>query len=174
MCTALCGHPVAGEVLSPRLRLPGALSAAPVAPLTGRRRRSTVIVLCGSPSAGADRGGTGEATDYSGRTQLSFRIDCPAEWEAEGDRIFAAHADWMKHTHHRDGDRALLQYLVAKTPAEDGVVVFHLTEIYQSPAGVNDHVEQAQDWDAHDEFVAWLDKCRVARTFDAAVRHSLW
>jgi quinol monooxygenase YgiN len=80
----------------------------------------------------------------------------------------------MKRIHHRDSDRALLQYIVAKTPAEDGVLFFHLTEIYQSPAGVDHHVEQAQDWDRHVAWVEWLDKCRVARTFDGVVRHTLW
>lgn len=119
--------------------------------------------------AGWRRSGRGGVrVDYTGRTQLSFRIESPAELESEGGRIFAAHAAFMTRTHHRDGNRALLHYIVAKTPAEDGVVVFQLTEIHQSPAGVDDHVEQADNWDTHDEFVAWLDKCRVARTFDGS------
>jgi len=71
--------------------------------------------------------------DHTGCTQLSIRIASPVELESEGDRIFAAHAEWIARTHHRSGDRALLQYLVAKRPARDGVVVFHLTEIYQPP-----------------------------------------
>ena len=34
---------------------------------------------------------------------------------AEGDRIYRSHIDWMKATHHRDGPKALDDY-VFKTP----------------------------------------------------------
>jgi hypothetical protein len=112
--------------------------------------------------------------DFQGCTQLSIRIASPVELEAEGDRIFAEHERWIRRTHHRSGDRALLQYLVAKRPARDGVVVFHLTEIYQSPAGVADHLEQAQQWDTVDAWNAWFDKCQVKITHDAVVQQSLW
>jgi hypothetical protein len=112
--------------------------------------------------------------DHTGCTQLSIRIASPVELESEGDRIFAAHAEWIARTHHRSGERALLQYLVAKRPARDGVVVFHLTEIYQSPAGVADHLEQAQRWDTVDAWNAWFDRCQVKITHDAVVQHALW
>lgn len=112
--------------------------------------------------------------DYVGRTQLSLRIAAPADLEAEGDRVFAAHAEWVKRTHHRNGERALLQYIVSKRPVRNGVVVFHLTEIYQSPAGVADHLEQAKQWDSVEAWGAWLDKCQVKITHDAVVQHSLW
>jgi hypothetical protein len=39
---------------------------------------------------------------------------CPADLEAEADRIFASHAQWMQRTHHRDGDKALLQDTLTK------------------------------------------------------------
>jgi hypothetical protein len=112
--------------------------------------------------------------DFRGCTQLSIRIASPVEYESEGDRIFAAHAEWVGRTHHRSGERALLQYVVAKRPARDGVVVFHLTEIYQSPAGVADHLEQARRWDTVDDWNAWFDKCQVKITHDAEVQQSLW
>jgi hypothetical protein len=112
--------------------------------------------------------------DYNGCTQLSIRIASPAEWESEGDRIFAEHAKWIKRTHHRSGDRALLQYVVAKRPVHDNVVVFHLTEIYRSPAGVADHLQQAQQWETLDAWNAWFDKCEVKITNDAVIQQSLW
>jgi hypothetical protein len=37
---------------------------------------------------------------------------------------------------------------------------------------VADHVAQVQQSDFLDGFVAWLDKCQVARTFDGEGRHS--
>jgi hypothetical protein len=45
--------------------------------------------------------------DYRGRTHLIYVIVAPPDQVAEGDRIFANHAPWMKATHHRDGDKAL-------------------------------------------------------------------
>src|SRR6476619_4237157 len=54
--------------------------------------------------------------DYRGRTHLIYVIVAPPDQVAEGDRIFANHAPWMKATHHRDGNKALLTYNVSKGP----------------------------------------------------------
>ena len=67
----------------------------------------------------------------------------------------------MSKTHHRDGDKALLQYTVSKLVNDDGTVTYLLCEVYQTPEGVADHIEQARG-DAHwDPFHGFLDKCEV-------------
>ena len=53
---------------------------------------------------------------YKGKTQLTYVIVAPPDQVDEGDRIFQSHAPWMGATHHRDGEKALLQYTVSKAP----------------------------------------------------------
>ena len=88
-----------------------------------------------------------------GKTQLTFFIVAPPDQVAEGDRIFKSHAPWMEKTHHRDGDKALLEYTVSKAPelnnpldpnsGTTGNTCFILNEYYESEAGVADHFEKA-------------------------------
>ncbi len=89
---------------------------------------------------------------YKGKTQLTFIIVAPPDQVAEGDRIFRNHAAWMQKTHHRTGEKALLQYTVSKAPepknpmdpsaGTTGNTCFILNEYYESEAGVADHLEQ--------------------------------
>ena len=81
--------------------------------------------------------GKGHVVDYTGRTQWSLMFVCPADLEPEADRVFASHAEWMQRTHHREGEKALLQYTVTKGPhpERDDAVVYAMTEVYRSPAG---------------------------------------
>jgi len=51
---------------------------------------------------------------YTGKVQLTVITKSPPELEAEGVRIFASHANWIEANHYSDGDKALLQYNVAK------------------------------------------------------------
>ncbi|HVS03419.1 MAG TPA: hypothetical protein VMT16_11670 [Thermoanaerobaculia bacterium] len=122
---------------------------------------------------------------YEGRTQLIFVITAPPDQVAEGDRIFLTHAPWMKATHHRDGDKALLTYNVSKAPelsdpmnpdsAPTGNTCFILNEIYESDAGVADHFEQAMSsWQDFPALGEWLAKCRVTAVPAARIVHSLW
>lgn len=111
---------------------------------------------------------------YTGKVQLSMIIDSPAELEAEGDRIFNMHAAWMEKTHYREGEKALLQYNVAKSPGDNGNVIFVLTEVYESVAGVDDHIEQAHADDHFEAFSKWRAQCKVTFVRDALIIHSLW
>jgi len=125
------------------------------------------------------------AMAHHGNVQLTFVIVAPPELEAEGDRIFKNHAVWMEKTHHRDGDKALLVYDVSKvaelsnpmdpTSAPTGNTVFILAEIYASPAGIEDHFEQANsNWEEFENFKKWMGACQVSITPCAPVVHSLW
>ena len=98
---------------------------------------------------------------YHDKIQLTFIIVAPADQAAEGDRLFRSHGSWMEATHHRSGEKALLSYNVSKAPelsdpmdinsAPTGNTCFVLSEIYESKAGVLDHVKQAdENWgDVH-------------------------
>jgi len=121
----------------------------------------------------------------SGKTQLIYVIVAPPEQVEEGDRIFRSHGPWMESTHHRDGDRALISYEVAKAPelsnpldpdsAPTGNTVFVLNEIYESPAGVGDHFEQAMSsWQDFPALVEWLGKCKVTGFPAGPISNSLW
>ncbi len=51
---------------------------------------------------------------HHGKIQLTYVIVAPPDQVKEGERIFASHAPWMKATHHREGNKALLSYNVSK------------------------------------------------------------
>jgi hypothetical protein len=98
---------------------------------------------------------------YDGKVQVTMVFIAPADLESEGDRIWDSHAEWMKKTHYREGDKALLQYTVAKGADEEGNVHFIVTEIYKSAAGHKDHKEQAgQTWVDFEDWKNWVDQCK--------------
>ena len=122
---------------------------------------------------------------YQGRTQLTYVIVAPPDQVKEGERIFGSHAPWMKATHHRDGNKALLTYNVSKAPelsnpfdmksAPTGNTVFVLSEIYETDAGVADHFDQAASgWQDFPALVKWLEKCKVSGVPAAPIINSLW
>ena len=122
---------------------------------------------------------------YQGRTQLTYVIVAPPDQVKEGERIFGSHAPWMKATHHRDGNKALLTYNVSKAPelsnpfdmksAPTGNTVFVLSEIYETDAGVADHFDRAaSSWPDFPGLVNWLGKCKVTGVPAAKIFNSLW
>ncbi len=111
--------------------------------------------------------------NYNGNVQLTIVFDCPPEYEAEGDRIWSLHAAWMEDTHHREGEKALLQYLVSKNETDDGNVLFVLTEVYATEKGRKDHSEQAHDWEYIEDWRNWVDKCNSTWA-DTNIINSLW
>ena len=110
---------------------------------------------------------------------------CPAEQAPEGDRLYGSHIDWMKATHHREGPKALLSYDVSKTPElsdpfvldskPTGNVIFVLTEVYETDAGVVNHFDLSKaTWK---DFQAWNDfaaKCKTTKVGAAKIFNSLW
>ncbi len=122
---------------------------------------------------------------HKGKIQLTFVIVAPPDQVKEGERIFRSHAPWMKATHHRDGDKALLSYNVSKTPelsnpndsnsAPTGNTCFILDEIYETEAGVADHFQQAEaSWQDFSAFGEWLEKCTITGVSAAPIINSLW
>ncbi len=122
---------------------------------------------------------------HKGKTQLMLLIIAPPDQAEEGDRLFRSHAPWMEATHHRDGDKALLSYNLSRTPelsnpmdpssAPTGNTCFILSEIYETEAGVADHLQQAESsWQEFPEIVKWMEKCTVMGASAAPIINSLW
>jgi hypothetical protein len=111
---------------------------------------------------------------YTGKAQFSLIIIAPAELEAEGDRMFSLHAAWMEETHYREGEKALLQYTVAKRSDDDGNIIFVLTEVYETMAGVEDHYEQFSHCEWRDDWQKFTGQCQVTYGGGASIIHSLW
>ena len=121
---------------------------------------------------------------YQGKIQLTLIFIAPPDQVSEGDRIFRSHGPWMKETHHRSGDKALLSYTVSKAPelsnpmdpssAPTGNTCFILTEIYESQAGVTDHLQQSMNWKDFPAVGNWIGKCKMTGVAAALIINSLW
>jgi hypothetical protein len=91
---------------------------------------------------------------------------------AEGDRLFASHAEFMQG-HPRDGDLALLDYSISKGPElsnpmdpssePTGNTIFVVDERYASPDGIATHwQETAANWaEMSSEAPAWFEKASI-------------
>jgi len=122
---------------------------------------------------------------YHDKLQITLIIIAPPDQVAEGDRCFKSHGSWMESTHYRTGEKALLSYNVSKmkelsNPADlnsapTGNTCFVLTEIYESKAGVLDHIKQAhENWEDFPAFDKWLDNCKITFVSAASIFNSLW
>ena len=115
--------------------------------------------------------------DVTGKAQFFLALKCAAEHEAEGDRLFARHAQWMEQTHPREGDKALLQYTVSKRLDGEGNVLFLLAEVYETSAGVENHSRLAHGDEAASDLASLMALVEKSETigFGASdVVHSLW
>jgi hypothetical protein len=103
---------------------------------------------------------------------------------AEGDRIFASHGEWMKG-HPREGDEALIRYSISKGPElanpmdpnsePTGNTIFVLDEVYESPAGVVRHWQDAIDnWEDVGAIMEWTAKATVSTLHSGTHVQALW
>ena len=122
---------------------------------------------------------------YQGKIQLTAIIVAPPDQVNDGVRIFRSHAPWMEATHHRTGAKALLTYNVSKAPelsnpmdlksAPTGNTCFILSEIYETEAGVADHIQQSTaSWKDFPALGKWMEKCKVTVVAAAPIINSLW
>ena len=122
---------------------------------------------------------------HKGKIQLIYIIIAPADQEVEGDRVFRSHGPWMEATHHRDGEKALLSYNLSKLPelsnpmdpasTPTGNICYILSEIYETEAGVADHMHRAESsWQDFPDLVKWMEKCTVTGVPTAQIINSLW
>jgi hypothetical protein len=93
---------------------------------------------------------------FMGNSHLVIMWTVDPTDEAEWDRIFASHSEWMTG-HPREGETALLSYTITKGPERanpmdpnsevTGKTIYVLDEYYQSPSGLARHWEDAmQNW----------------------------
>ena len=101
---------------------------------------------------------------YHDKIQLTLIIIAPPPIRRRrATASFKSHGSWMESTHYRNREKALLSYNVSKmkelsNPADlnsapTGNTCFVLTEIYESKAGVLDHIKQAhENWGDYPAF----------------------
>ncbi len=119
-----------------------------------------------------------------GKSHLVIMFTVEADDVAEGDRLFASHEEWMKG-HPREGDAALLSYSISKGPElsnpmdpgsdPTGKTIFVLDEVYQSPAGVPRHWEDAvANWADFNAIVEWSGKAEISTLHSGTLVQALW
>ena len=122
---------------------------------------------------------------YKGKTQLLITFVATPDKVEKIDHLVASHAEWMSATHHRDGAKALLSYNFSKGPelanpldpgsADTGNARYVLSEIYESPAGIEDHWGQAQEsWNDFGAMVEMIGSCDPQTLHAGPVAESLW
>lgn len=112
--------------------------------------------------------------DLREKTQSIAFIICPPEFEAQGDRLFEGHQKWVESTHHRDGDKALLQYNVSKGKDNNNNVIYVITALFEAKAGIDDHYALGGKFELVGELREWMAKCQVRSVEKATVINSLW
>lgn len=58
--------------------------------------------------------------------------------------------------------------------APTGTTCYVLIEVYQNPAGLDDHCKHARDWEDFDTFLAWARSVGFSAVHGSPIVHSLW
>jgi len=122
---------------------------------------------------------------HKGKTQLLITFVASPDKVAEIDRLVESHGSWMADSHHREGPKALLSYNLSKGPelqnpldpssAATGNTRYVLNEIYESPAGIEDHWSQAQaSWSDFSAMVEMIGSCNPQTLHGGSIAESLW
>jgi hypothetical protein len=122
---------------------------------------------------------------HKNKVQLLITFVATPDKVAEVDRVVASHGAWMAETHHREGPKALLSYNFSKGPElsnpldptsePTGNTRYVLNEIYESPAGISDHWQQAQEsWADFMEMVEMVSSCNPQTLHAGSIAESLW
>ena len=120
-----------------------------------------------------------------GKTQLLITFVATPDQVDELDRLVASHGAWMAQSHSRDGATGLLSYNFSKGPelanaldpgsAATGNTRYVINEIYESPAGVENHWQQAQkSWSDFAATLEILGNCEVETLHCGEITESLW
>ena len=122
---------------------------------------------------------------HAGKTQLVLTFVATPGKVSKIDDFVKSHAAWMAETHHRDGAKALLSYNFSKGPelanpldpssASTGNTRYVINEIYESPAGIEDHWSQAQEsWKDFGAAVEMISSCDPQTLHAGSIAESLW
>lgn len=119
------------------------------------------------------------------KTQLLITWVATPKQVAEMDRLAESHGSWMAKTHHREGSNALLSYDLSKGPELEnpldpsskstGNTRYVLNEVYDSPAGIENHWREAQEsWSDFGAMVEMLGSCDTQTLHGGSIIESLW
>lgn len=122
---------------------------------------------------------------YEGKAQLLITFVATPDKVDKIDLLVESHGAWMAETHHRDGAKALLSYNFSKGPELEnpldpssestGNTRYVLDEIYESPAGIEDHWGQAQEsWNDFGAMVDMIGSCNPQTLHAGSIAQSLW
>ena len=120
-----------------------------------------------------------------GKAQLLITFVATPDQVEKIDSLVASHGAWMEKTHYRDGPKALLSYNFSKGPelanaldpgsSATGNTCYVLNEIDESPAGIEDHWQQAQQsWDDFAAIVEIISKSNAHSLHCGVIAESLW
>ncbi|MEM7008854.1 MAG: hypothetical protein AAF462_06930 [Thermodesulfobacteriota bacterium] len=120
-----------------------------------------------------------------GKIQITIIYIAPNDIVEEGERIFALHSDWMKRTHPKEGELALLRYNIIKSPElsdpfnpnsePTGNTMFVLDEMYETQAGLDEHWRKAaEEWEDMPKLIEWSAKCKAITAHNGVAIQGLW
>jgi len=120
-----------------------------------------------------------------GKAQLLITFVARPDEVDKIDSLVASHGAWMAKTHSRDGSNALLSYDFSKGPElanpldpgseATGNTRYVLNEIYESPAGIQNHWQQAQQtWGDFAAMTEVLTRCSPQTLHNGEIAESLW
>ena len=120
-----------------------------------------------------------------GKTQLLITWVASPDKVSEMDRLVESHGSFMAKTHHRDGSNALLSYDLSKGPELEnpldpsskatGNTRYVLSEVYESPAGIENHWRQSQEsWSDFGAMVELVASCDPQTLHGGSIAQSLW
>ena len=120
-----------------------------------------------------------------GKTQLLITWVASPDKVSEMDRLVESHGSFMAKTHDRDGSNALLSYDLSKGPELEnpldpsskstGSTRYVLSEVYESPAGIENHWRQSQEsWSDFAAMVEMLAGCNTQTLHGGSIAESLW
>jgi hypothetical protein len=122
---------------------------------------------------------------HQGKTQLLITFVASPDKVPEIDRLVVSHSSWMAETHDREGPKALLSYDLSKGPELEspldpsseatGNSRYVLNEIYESPAGIEDHWARAQkSWSDFGAMVEMIASCNPQTLHAGSIAQALW
>ena len=120
-----------------------------------------------------------------GKTQLLITWVASPDKVSEMDRLVESHGSFMAKTHDREGPNALLSYDLSKgselanaldpSSKSTGSTRYVLSEVYASPAGIENHWRQAQEsWSDFGAMVEMLASCGPQTLHGGSIAESLW
>ena len=120
-----------------------------------------------------------------GKTQLLITWVASPDKVSEMDRLVESHGSFMAKAHDRDGSNALLSYELSKGPELEnpldpsskatGNTRYVLSEVYESPAGIENHWRQSQEsWSDFGAMVELVASCDPHTLHGGSIAQSLW